>query len=323
MSTAKTDLISSFRDGSLPSGEDFRELIETMATEDELAQLRARVAAMAAPELLTFGPSGQKWTLAPQDGQLRLFRTTRPPGDQPGDVALSGLVSMGGRIGAAQGADLYAEAAPVMAAMALPALPTKHGWQTLLAPPGRAVAFEIVLYAPAGAGAGQTNLLKRLVGIAPPEDTVIHATATATADGLQTSLSEARSPGRAGILRRFAWVLAGLVLLLTALLAYTGGDVTAIPAQLEAALAALGRVPSEGISALTPGAIGLALAALVALREVVVAATRWRASALLRWRSGSFNPFKPHPRSLQVKAAGAVPASPTTLIRYALTRLWD
>ncbi|MGH1453427.1 MAG: hypothetical protein ACRBBV_09680 [Paracoccaceae bacterium] len=352
MTATKKELRQAFGNGMLPSGQDFSDLIDFMLPEATFdAHVQAFNTWKSRPEI-SFGTGAEAWVLkAHEDGnRLSLSPGNLPLPDGAGDLVLGAVVQIGARTGGALAAGAFAAGGAVtgMDPEAMQTLPADGKWHDVVLPPARAVAFEITAFTPAPPARPEGSLrriLRRVTGWQVQQDATLHATATATPDALDTSLSITQSPdprsGWARLRRNLAWLAGGLLLGEAALRSPAGSHIRAAIGTIEGALVSMTGTAEGAVNSLLHdmfAAIGmtgwaittdsdtltcwLVVAGLVLwfARLLVMA---WRGSATglaLQWRShksGGVTGRDSH--ALRISAAGNGSRS----IAYAITRLWD
>lgn len=359
MSVSKDDLIRSFSNGALPDGSDFANLINFFTPEAEFKKHEAAFEAWQRRPDVTLGAADTGWCMALYDGHVWLAPNDHapkppptpggPPAQVVPDVALWGWVGMAGRVGTVIGADTFAKPGSELAPRLPEALtlPSDGTFRTILAPPGRPCAFELVAATdlPPAGKRGLWQRLLRAIGFGAPDNAVLHAVITANGAAGRPTLSLSGDPdGSVGWGRVALGLLlvAGLLSALGAHISVPGGirDLGDLLASLKGAFAGIEKMVAkllallkgEGGQTLTLGSEplggwvrdglfgGAILAALVFLNR---RRHRARSAITLRWMRSTGSALTGTARyELQLRGPDLSERSGEGRLYFHITGLW-
>ncbi|MEL6452328.1 MAG: hypothetical protein AAFQ19_13805 [Pseudomonadota bacterium] len=206
-----------FSDGELPTGDNFAELIDNMALDEELAQHKDAFETFKAREAMSVGTGDGVW-------RLSLTETGAELGPLGPDLTEALTVTAPVHAGAARGmplaVDAVAGAEARIVSADLPELVSDGTWQKLLDPPGRPVALHLTAASalPPGQKVTVPNRVWRLIGRVARGPALLHATALTSGHG--SRVHPAHHIARPGIFG--AYVLPALLALFAVALVLWG-----------------------------------------------------------------------------------------------------
>ncbi|MEM9551684.1 MAG: hypothetical protein AAGA05_10940 [Pseudomonadota bacterium] len=341
MTTKRADLIESFSNGKLPTGENFANLINSMVHQDQFDEhVRAFDAWKERGEVI-LGHGDDAWHMGVNDhAQVRLSRGDTSGAASPADVQIDGWTGFAGRIGACRDADTFAAPKTELDVARLPSVPGDGKWHPIVNMPGHPCVFEITaasarnVYAKSGLMSG---VLRLVVGANDEQNAVAHATATATGSG-RPALNVMQRPNPGGTWTALGSYIALVIILVLGALLLVGtpsesavetglgqfGDwLNALMEKLFAALGITGVDPSKVTHLYLPLAI-LIINALYALRLLNQGLFRNRKSIRLRWKKTSGSALRDNRSwTLQMRGPAFGPDAEDPDIHYSITKIWN
>lgn len=226
MTATKDDLKRAFADGMLPTGANFRDLIDTMVDVETFDAHVDTFEDLRDAPTVRIGEAPDAWTLqsvlpaqdAPE-GTRRfsshpyVSMSPSTPGKGGTGVTLEGYTGLAARVGTAANGSAYTGAEASSDALAMHEVAAGSKANTLIVTsPGRACAFEITAKIDAPEMREQGRIArgaKALIGLPAPKPVLLHGVAVTAGPGTVPSTRVTQSPGMG---RSFGGVLIRLIL---------------------------------------------------------------------------------------------------------------
>lgn len=208
----RSQLKELFANGSLPSGGDFGELIDSLAHKTELYGLQGDFESWTTQGEITLGADGDRWRLyVDRSGRLCLERDAEQgAGSAPANLQLEGWVSLVGRLGGSEDAAAFTGRVGELDTSVLPSVPGDGKWHSIVQMPGHVCAFEVLAVTTTELPLPPPSLgsfLSRLVGWRRASNSIVHAVASANGSPDKPEIRRLQNPSPMPVWQLVLWLV--------------------------------------------------------------------------------------------------------------------